>query len=269
MVVRITDDFDLRKICDSGQCFRCMPIENSIYRFISGEHVLYIQQADLTEYKISCSSTEWEQIWFPYFDLGRSYRSIREQAINDPFLARAAAYGKGIRILRQDPWETLISFIISQQKTIPAIRTVIEKLSCKCGELITAGPEEVYTFPSPAAVREADLKELKLGYREKYVKAAALHLCEQPDLPGLWETLGDESLLHALKELYGVGDKIANCVMLFAYGRTACAPVDTWIHKIIEKEYQGRNPFPGIGENAGIVQQYAFYYAQRHKGDFK
>ena len=269
MLVTINDDFDLQKICDSGQCFRCRPIGESTYRFITQHEVLYISQVTSTEYETSCGPDVWKQTWIPYFDLHRSYRSVRLQVHDDPFMLRAAAAGKGIRILRQDPWETLISFILSQQKRIPAIRNMVEHLACTYGEPIQSENEIVFCFPSPAALASADLKDCRMGYREKYVKSTSILINKQPDLFERWADLDDEALLLSLKELPGVGDKVANCVMLFAYGRTACAPIDTWIRKITDKEYSGKNPFPEYGDVAGILQQYAFYYAQQHKEEFQ
>ena len=276
--VAIPDDFDADKIIASGQCFRCTRLADGTWRFLTQAgspgrtHILVLRQLSPTEYAASCSAEEWAQIWTPYFDLDCSYQSIRDRVREDSFLSAAAEFGKGIRILRQDPWETLICFILSQRKSIPSIRNSVERLSERFGSPVQTDGGELRSFPTPEALRDADTEALVacgLGYRLPYVRDAAERFCRTPDLALQWRLLGNEDLLAALKQIHGVGNKIANCVMLFAYHRSSCAPIDTWIERIIEKEYGGCNPFPAYGEDAGILQQYAFFYAQRHKEDFR
>jgi len=271
MIITISDDFDLQKIAYSGQCFRCALI-NGMYRFITDNAVIYLKQLSETKYDASCTPGEWEQIWSPYFDIARDYRQIRKSAAPDGFMEKAAESGKGIRILRQNRWETLVSFIISQRKSIPAIRKSIEALCKLCGDPIHAGQEELYAFPSPCALLQAsdsDLSDCGLGYRLPYIKDAAAALARNSALLDEWAVFDDMALLSSLKTIRGVGDKIANCVMLFAYGRTASVPIDTWINKIITEKYNGQNPFLKYGADAGIMQQYAFYYILQNKTEVK
>ncbi len=165
----------------------------------------------------------------------------------------------------------LISFIISQRKSIPAIKTCIEKICVLCGEKIQTEYEEVYLFPAPEALCLADIEKLSAcgsGYRLPYLLDAARTLCDIPTLLTDWDSFDDIELLNHLKSIKGVGDKVANCIMLFSYGRTTCAPVDTWINKVIKQKYNGVNPFPALGELAGIAQQYIFYYSLQHKKEF-
>ena len=268
MFVEIHDDFSLQKISASGQCFRCRQFGDGAYRFITGDHILYIRQTGPDRYNISCSQAEWQGIWVPYFDLCRDYGDIRTQIRDDPFMAAAAAYGAGIRILRQDPWETLITFIISQRKSIPAIKASVEKLAAAYGTPLRTEYEELHMFPEPSALLKADestLSSCGLGYRIPYIRNAIFRISKEPELLDSLNALDNKALQKALKDFKGVGEKISSCVMLYAYGRTSCAPVDTWIMRIINKEYGGENPFPGYGDAAGILQQYAFYYAQQHK----
>lgn len=271
MIVTIYDDFDLQKIADSGQCFRCREM-NGAYRFITGKNVLYLKPVSAGRYDASCTSEEWEGIWIPYFDLGRDYCSIRRSVKPDGFMEKAADYGAGLRILRQDTWETLVSFIISQRKSIPAIKKSIEALARLCGEVIHTEYEDIHIFPTAPALAEASEKELAdcgLGYRVPYIKDAAAAAARKDIVLEDWASLDDLALLSVLKTVSGVGDKVASCVMLFACGRTASVPVDTWINKIITEKYGGQNPFLMYGDNAGIMQQYAFYYIQRHKEEVK
>ncbi len=267
MIVTIPDDFDLQKISDSGQCFRCRQIHDA-YRFITGRNVIYIKPKTAVQYHVSCTLKEWEEIWIPYFDLTRDYQSTRNGIDPDGFMEKAADFGKGIRILRQDAWETLISFIISQRKSIPAIKRAIEALAESHGEIIHTEYEDIHAFPTASILSQAtdaSLASCGLGYRIPYVKHAAAAIAGNHMLLKDWDALDDPSLLSMLKTIHGVGDKVASCVMLFAYGRMSSAPVDTWISKIIEEKYAGRNPFPSYQDHAGIMQQYAFYYIQNHK----
>jgi N-glycosylase/DNA lyase len=269
LTITILDDFDLDKIADSGQCFRVRKFENGFFRFVTSNYVLYIKEIERTKFSVSCSIPEWTNVWRPYFDLNRNYETIRQTIpVSDNYMLVAASEGAGIRILRQDPWETLISFIISQRKSIPSIKKSIEMLSEAYGTPLQTKYERVFLFPSPSQLQMADPSDLatcKLGYRVPYVESAVLSIVENKvDLEFL-STYDDHSLFQALKGIKGVGDKVSNCVCLFAYGRTAMVPIDTWILKIINEKYSGNNPFPSYGEYAGIMQQYAFYYALNHK----
>lgn len=165
----------------------------------------------------------------------------------------------------------LISFIISQRKSIPAISKSIELICERFGSPIITEKRTIYSFPRPIDLAKATIEELdecKLGYRSAYVKKAAEDVASgKMDMSAMTQ-LSDEDLFETLKSFYGVGDKVANCVALFAYSRTSLAPIDTWIKKVIETEYAGKNPFPAYGDIAGIIQQYIFYYAQMHKSEF-
>ena len=182
----------------------------------------------------------------------------------DDFLQRAMEYGRGIRVLRQDEWEMLVSFIISQRKSIPAIRRAVELLSERFGERLGSDSEgPVYAFPTAEALccaGEQALQECGLGYRTRYVLHAAQQAAEGTlDLKKL-ASLPDEALFARLMELDGVGKKVANCVCLFGYGRVGRVPVDVWIERLIRDEFAGQDPFPQFGLEAGIVQQYLFFY---------
>ena len=266
MQVTIKDDFDLEKIIDSGQCFRGKCLEDGSYRFISGDSVIYLRpkEGEPGVYTVSCDHNSWETIWFPFFDLERCYSEIAVlESGKHEFVDQAIAHGRGVRLLRQDPWEMLLTFIISQRKSIPAIIKSVEALSEKYGHEIVTEQERLKAFPSPEEMKDATEEELAacgLGYRVKYildaiqkVNSGELNLQAIAELP-------DDILLEKLQAVMGVGIKVANCIALFAYGRTACVPVDVWIFRAIEKECGGISPFSLYGENAGIIQQYIVYY---------
>ena len=271
MEVCISDLFDLNKIIDSGQCFRAVALPDGSFRFLTGHEVLYIRKLSRDVYRVSCGRDTWEHVWRPYFDLDRSYRDMEGRIpAEDTFLGRAAQAGAGIRILRQDPWETLATFIISQRKSIPAIRGVVEQISRRYGTELRTREETLYTFPTPLQLKDVQTEDFlacRAGYRAPYLCDAVRQvLTGGLDLKQI-EALPDDALIAALEQVKGVGVKVASCVALFAYGRTACAPVDTWIRKIIEGQYHGRSPFADYGDAAGIMQQYFFYYAQSHKAE--
>ncbi|MCR5209807.1 MAG: DNA-3-methyladenine glycosylase 2 family protein [Lachnospiraceae bacterium] len=257
--VEIKDDFDPGKIMLSGQCFRISKRDDGGYRFIHRGHVLDLREKKKNIYEISCPQKEFDTLWTAYFDLGRNYGAIRRKIPSDDhYLKAAAEFGRGIRILRQEPWETLVSFIISQRKNIPAITAAVNALCSGYGKKIGDTGENEF----PAAYELADLtdeewKALKLGYREAYVRAA---VNAAPDMEAK-DKLTDAELLADLMSMHGVGIKVANCTALFSYGRTDLAPVDVWIKKVFDEHYGGENILEGR-KDAGILQQYLFYYAR-------
>lgn len=269
MMIDIHDDFDPCKICLSGQCFRATPLSDGSFRFIAGDRALSLFPRSDAIFEADCPDSDWESLWRSYFDFDRDYTAIRRDVFSDDdFLTNAASFGQGIRILRQEPWETLISFIISQRKSIPAIKTSIERLCRLCGKAFEHRGETLYAFPSPSAVLElsdAQLQSCGLGYRAPYVRNAAAMVCGGGVSLASLYSLNDEELLLALKGFSGVGDKVASCVSLFAYSRLDCAPVDVWISRVIQNRYGGLNPFPRYLHNSGVYQQYMFYYAQQTK----
>lgn len=271
MVIRIEDDFSPEKIIKSGQCFRGCGLSLNSFRFITGRHELFLTKAGEDTYRADCSDAEWKEIWEDYFDLGRNYTAVRQSIpAEDVFLTEAAAYGRGIRILRQDPWEMLITFIISQRKNIPAIRQCVEKLCRRYGAPISGRKE--YAFPEPdqlAAASQQELRALGLGYRAPYiVDAASAILSGKVSLEEL-KGRSPQEAIDNLQQIRGVGIKVASCVCLFGLGMTSPVPVDVWIRRVLDQKYGGKNPWKRYGDNAGIAQQYAFYYAVSHRDEFR
>ena len=271
MEIKISDDFDLKKIVDSGQCFRPKEISAGVFRFICGENILHISERGEKIFEIDCDETTWKNIWENYFDLGANYAYIRRDVENfsagkpyEKFLRDAMNYGKGIRILRQEPFEMLISFIISQRKNIPAIKSSVEKICERFGRRVG----EVYLFPRVEEISDStidDLTGLGLAYRKAYIQEAVEKVSSGAiDLEEL-KTFSDNDLVEELKLITGVGDKIANCVALFAYHRVDRAPVDVWIKRAIDENFGGENIFSKFGKNAGILQQYIFYFKRNKR----
>ena len=164
----------------------------------------------------------------------------------------------------------LIIFIISQRKNIPSIKKSVEALAELCGRAIDTPYERVYTFSTPqelCCASDEELAKCTLGYRLPYIKDAISRVVSGELNLDTLAQLDNEALMAALQSVKGVGEKVGNCVMLFAYGRTFRVPVDTWIKKIIAEKFNGENQFLQYGENAGVMQQYAFYYILQHKSE--
>ncbi len=265
MMIIHNPDFNIRKIAESGQCFRLKPTQNGGYTLVAYGRVLHL--ADTPEgVELDCAEDEFNALWRDYFDLATDYAAIRAQADpEDAFLRRACDYGAGIRMLRQDPWEMLVSFIISQRKNIPAIQYCIEALCSRYGEPIETEGGTFFAFPSAerlASLEEKHFLACSLGYRAKYVLAAARMVAARTlDLSAI-AACSDEALVAALLSVPGVGEKVANCVMLFGYHRISRFPRDVWINRIEAQEYDGAFPIERYPEIAGILQQYIFYYAR-------
>lgn len=273
MVIIENEHFSIRQICESGQCFRLELLEetedqegkvNRRYGLPAFGKYLKIDQCG-KRVSLSCSQEEFDSIWKDYFDLEEDYgRLISSIDSEDTYLCRAAAFGSGIRILRQDLWEMIISFIISQQNNIKRIRRCIELLCRKYGtEQETAEGGRYNTFPTPKALMDARVEDLyacNLGYRSRYVKETAGMVCrKEVDLAAIGQMEYEEAV-EALGKLCGVGTKVANCVCLFALHQTDAFPVDTHINKVLKEQYPEGFPFekyPGYG---GSLQQYIFYY---------
>ncbi|WP_035784315.1 DNA-3-methyladenine glycosylase family protein [Butyrivibrio sp. MC2021] len=268
MKITINDDFDLLKIADSGQCFRFNACGEG-FTVMALDKYLFIKKVGEKEYELSCSEEEYEGFWKEYFDLGLSYSELRGRIdpAEDPYLYAAAEYGKGIRILKQDLWEMLISFIISQRKNIPAIKASIEKLCAKVGRKAGETPEGeiLYAFPTAkeiASLSMEDLAACSLGYRDKYVMKAAREVASgYVDLES-WKDLDDAGLMERLLELFGVGVKVANCEILFGYHRLDAFPKDVWINRVLDRQYPGGFMFDKYTPYNGIMQQYLFFYSR-------
>ena len=273
MILQINDDFNLEKIAESGQCFRWEKCGQNAYRIIAGGDALYVTDLGGDRFDFDCGEDMYADRWQNYFDLQENYREIRRRIDPkaDPFLWEAAAHEKGIRILRQDPWEMLITFIISQNRNIPAIRNSVALLAQVCGDKrVDSHGLSYYAFPGPAAVKalsEEVLKDCRLGYRCRYIHAAAEAVCGGDiDLKALVRA-SEKETMAALTSLLGVGVKVANCVSLFGLHHTDAFPVDVWVKRILSEQYPKGYPFDRYKPYNGIYQQYMFaWYRHREAG---
>lgn len=266
MIYKDIPDFDIAKIADSGQCFRMNPLPSGGYSVIAFGRYLEIRDLGGGRNSFSCTEEEFDAIWADYFDLNSDYTGVISMIPpGDRFLQAAALYGRGMRLLHQDPWEVMVSFILSQRKNIPAIKASVEALCSRYGEEGAWNQVTYRSFPtaeSLAGICCDDLRTCSLGYRDKYVaEAAAKFEAGQIRFDEL-KTAGFDAAKASLKGMYGIGDKVADCILLFGLGYGNAFPEDTWIKKILEKEYAGHFPKEQYDGSLGMVQQYMFYYAR-------
>lgn len=260
------DDFDLKKTFECGQCFRWNEQDDGSYIGVAMGRAARLRREGDSIF-ITGTAGEFEEVWYDYFDLSRNYADIRGILSTDNYMLRATQFGAGIRILNQDRWETLCSFIISQCNNIPRIKTIVEKLCALFGERIDFDGGTYYTFPPAerlASRSEADLAPLRCGYRAPYILDAARAVADgRLDMDALASgSYGDA--MRSLKMLSGIGDKVANCAILFSLRMKDAFPVDVHMKRAIAEHY-GKDFDPRIfGDLAGVAQQYMFYY-QRSK----
>ncbi len=254
-------DFDIAQIADSGQCFRMYHVDDETWEIFALNRFLKIRKKEETHI-FYCDQKEFDDFWSNYFDLQTDYGEIKKRilATNDEYLIDAVNFGSGLRILRQDLWEVMVSFIISQQNNIPRIKNCLKKL-CNMNEGKFPAPNNFLNF------RETDLDSVKLGYRKNYLLKISEAVSDGNfDLEKLRKMNYPEAMEY-LKTLYGVGDKVANCIALFGMHQIEAFPIDVWIKRILETHYHNdfsleRRSLQDIG---GIVQQYMFFYERSLK----
>ena len=264
------NSLDIKKIADSGQTFRMTPdpqksleAGSDVYRCIAQDRVCFAGGGRVWYRCAEEDCSENDAFWRAYFDLDTDYEGLIDSIDpDDAYLTAAAEFGRGIRILRQDPWEMLITFIISQRRSIPSIKTCVEALCRRWGRQIGDG---LYAFPTPEELAAAPLDELaccSLGYRTEYVYLAAQGVRSGTvDLERM-KDMSDRDLLAALTSLRGVGPKVANCVSLFGFYRIGAFPVDVWIDRVLKEHYPFGFPFERYDGFAGVLQQYMFFAAR-------
>ncbi|MBQ3405362.1 MAG: DNA-3-methyladenine glycosylase 2 family protein [Oscillospiraceae bacterium] len=265
------DDFDLKRIFECGQCFRWNEEPDGAYTGVALGRAARISKRDGV-ISISGSEEDFRTIWRSYFDLDRSYSAIRESLCIDDYMRCSTQFGAGIRILRQDRWEALCSFIISQCNNIPRIKGIVERLCGLYGEPMDFEGRVYYSFPPAsklAALTPEDLAPIRAGYRADYIIRAARDVDSgNIDMDELSE-MDLEGARRALMKMRGVGKKVADCVILFGLRIPTAFPMDTWMKKAVAEHY-GKDFDPAIfGEYAGLAQQYMFYYQRENSKGVK
>jgi len=273
------DFFDPIKIADSGQAFRIHAIDDTHTELVAFGRYLQIADLGNNEYAFSCSEEEFNDIWYDYFDLDTDYDAVVKKIHkDDKFLMDSAKFGHGIRILKQDVFETVISYIISQRRSIPSITTCVDRFSELAGTKIKIPKMEdpfvkpmkkaYYAFPTvdrAAKIKAHELEGIGAGYRTAYILSAIDDFKSGKLIDSELKKLNDDELYEVLINMFGVGVKVANCVMLFAFHRVGRFPVDVWIKRIEDTYYNGHfeiSEYPGI---SGILQQFMFYFIRKNQ----
>ena len=264
-------DFDLEKTLDSGQVFHWEPL-GSGYAGTIEDSPVYVEQRGTRLFVIGDRAQVKK-----YFALDHPLHEICAGFPDDPAMCAARDYCRGLRIIRQPVWECLASFITSSMKQVAHIRQMSRSLRQRFGDPHVFKRTTLHSFPSAARLAQAteqDLRECALGYRAKNLLATALRVSSgEADLDA-WRSLSDDELRLRLCELPGVGAKVANCVMLFAYERLRAFPIDVWIERVLlEKYFPGRRKVPPaklrvfcdsyFGDHGGYAQQYLFHHARK------
>lgn len=276
IIIENLEEFNITHILECGQVFRFNKLEDG-YLVISGSNCAKITQKE-NSYEITCSDINY---FINYFDLDTNYTQIKASLSKYSELKPMLEYGYGLRILKQDPSEMIISFIISANNNIKRIQKAVNGISEKFGKLCEFNGIKYYSFPTINELKiatEEDFKNLGTGYRAKYLASAVKEL-ENLDYKKIGEMTSDDAS-KILLNIKGVGQKVCDCILLFGFNKQDCFPVDTWIRKVyfnhfnsIEKEYQDkisekqiRKDLVDIFKNlSGYAQQYLFYYERNLK----
>lgn len=258
--------FNLDKTIRSGQCFRFNRVGN-IFTIQSKDKIIKAIQKDNDTLLVMSNKMEIEDYWIQYLGIDIDYTGIPLLIKGNNFLEEAEKFSSGLKIMKQNPWETLICFIISQRNNIPKIMSTVEKICRLCGKEVELQEDAYYTFPTPEQLIDGIDKygeEMSLGYRLPYLdRAAKAVLNGELDLDKLQSGKSTyECALTELEGLYGVGPKVANCVALFGLGYTNAFPIDVWIQRVIDEYFDGHIDIGKFGEYAGVVQQYMFFYGK-------
>lgn len=257
-----TDAISLSQTLECGQCFRWERLEDGSYRGVAGGRELRVCERELP-------AVLRDAFWARYFDMDRDYGAIRARLCElDPVLAEAAHYAPGIRILNQDPWETLCSFILSQANNIPRIRGLVRRLCALCGPEIGNGVRAFPTAESVASLAEADLRAAGCGFRAAYVLDAARKTASGEIDFALLRTVPLGEAREKLTSISGVGPKVADCTLLYGLHRLEAFPMDVWMKRAMKQLFPGREP-GWFGRYAGIAQQYIFHYSRNHPALFQ
>ncbi|MFA6948957.1 MAG: DNA glycosylase [Eubacteriales bacterium] len=268
-------NFDAAQIFDCGQCFRFNAVSDgtSDIAGIARGRYLRVHTDGQSVSLVGACEDDFHSLWETFLSLDTDYAAVDDEITSafdtilgreDEVIRRAIKRGSGIRILRQQPWEALISFIISQNNNIPRIKKIISALCEAYGEPIDTPDGVMHTFPTPDAIAGAGVDgifALKTGFRAKYIIDAANRvLCGECDLDALAKpSVSAEDSAAQLMKINGVGPKVAACVNLFGLSKISAFPVDVWIKRVLARHYPEGLDYTRIGRYAGIAQQYLFY----------
>lgn len=280
IIIRQPDSFRLSETLECGQCFRFEKIAEDDYAVIAFGKAIRAKETDGDIYLEGLTKDDFESKWLHYFDLNRDYSALKaDLCVNDEIMSEAVKFAPGIRILNQDFFECLISFIISQNNRIPMIKKVIANISEKYGDEIgEINGVKYYSFPTPEKLAAADndsLMALKTGFRAKYIMDAVQKVLSGEISKEKLDKMTLEEARKCLMTIKGVGPKVADCVLLFSLERSEVFPTDVWIKRVMEHFYfNGEDTkkeeihalaHKMYGNVQGFAQQYLFNYARTLK----
>lgn len=271
-----TERFNLNHVFDCGQCFRWIKQPDGSYTGVAKGKVIRLCASDNNITIFNTNLQEFFEIWEDYFDLKTDYAAFQKRLLIDKTMENAVSTGQGIRILRQDTFEALISFIISASNNIPRIMKIVDSLCTLFGDEIVFEGKTYYTFPTPEKMRNLtveDLAPIRSGFRAKYIVDAVQKVCDGTVNLEALKTMGAAEARKHLMQINGVGPKVADCVLIFGAGRLDVFPVDTWIDKAMKTLYPEACKGVSVraagealfGDICGLAQQYIFYYARENK----
>lgn len=256
-------EIDLAQTLNCGQAFRWEEKQNGLWHGVAFGKFLELEIKDSVIILYNTTEEDFNNIWCDYFDLERDYGKIITEISTNEILKTASDYGKGIRVLNQEPWETLCSFIISQNNNIKRIKGIIARLCENFGEDMGG----YYSFPTAqkiASLTLEDLSVLRSGFRAKYILDAATKVANGEVNLEILKELSIEEARNELMKIKGVGPKVADCALLFSHRHISAFPKDVWIKRAMEVLFGGELP-KEAEKYAGIVQQYIFFYARETK----
>ena len=243
LVLTNVNDFKLDNIFDCGQCFRWNKESDGGYVGVVGSRALKIIQNDNVVTLFDTTRTDFNDFWFNYFDFNTDYGKIKLTLSKDPILKDATEFGNGIRILNQDLWECVVSFIISQSNNIPRIKKIINSLCELYGDEISYMGNTYYSFPTPEKNNSLGIEKLsniKAGFRDKYIISAAQFFCDNFNNE-YFKDLDYQEAKKELMKIKGIGNKVDDCILLFSLAKRNSFPVDVWVKRVMEKLYFKKN----------------------------
>ena len=266
-MIKKIKNLNLRTIANSGQCFRMYEFSENVFDVFASDKYIRIKAVNNNTFNFDCSEKEYA-FYENYFDLKNNYDKYKKICKNnDVFLKKCIEFSKGLRILNQDKFEMVISFIISQRKSVKAIQTSIERMCKLAGKKIISKYGAYYAFPTAKEILKLNKTQLLtcgMGYRTDYiVNFCKDYIAGKYDLEG-FDKLSDSDLIDKLLSIKGVGIKVASCIALFAYHRMSICPIDVWINRVLEQKYNGKIP-DEYKKYAGMIQQYWFNYTRINK----
>ncbi|HHX69915.1 MAG: DNA glycosylase [Miniphocaeibacter sp.] len=278
IIIKNNNDFNPKHIFECGQAFRWKKEEDNSYTCIAKGRVLNVSQQNDEIIFNNTNEDDFNNIWIDYFDLKTDYNNIKKELSLEKTIKDAVNYGYGIRILNQEKFETIISFIISANNQIPRIKKSIEIISRNYGEFIeNFKGEDYFSFPAAEKLSKVSVEELRevarVGFRDKRIIETSKLIANNDFSIRESVSLNSEELRKELEKLPGVGPKVASCIMLFSYGRSETFPVDVWIKRVMEELYIkeetnikhiGKYANDIFGNLAGYAQQYLFYYGREN-----